>query len=66
VAATDEDISKDLKVTRGLIADERTNRIAVCKILTKAAHLIQPVYFEKIFAHLINDVCHDPNTEIKQ
>lgn len=66
VAATDEDISKDLKVTRGLIADERVNRAAVCKILMKAAHLMQPSHFEKIICHLVNDLCHDSNLEIRQ
>ncbi len=40
VAVTDEDSSKDLKVTRSLIADERTNRIAGCKIISKVAHLL--------------------------
>jgi hypothetical protein len=64
VAATDEDSSKDLKVTRGLIADERTNRIAGCKIISKVAHLLQPAHFEKVLAHLINDVSHDPNSDI--
>jgi hypothetical protein len=61
VAATDEDSSKDLKVTRSLLADERTNRIAGCKIITKVAHLMQPAHFEKILAHLINDVSNDQN-----
>lgn len=64
VAATDEDSSKDLKVTRNLLADERTNRIAGCKIISKVAHLIQPAHFEKILSHLINDVSHDSNSEI--
>lgn len=66
VAAADEDTSKDLKVTRNLMADERTNRIAGSKIIAKSAHLLQPVHFEKVLTHLINDVWHDQNTEIKQ
>lgn len=64
--AMDEDISKDLKITRRLIADERTNRIAVCKIFSKIAHILQPVHFEMVFNHLINEVCHDSNPEIKE
>jgi hypothetical protein len=66
LVATDEDISKDLKVTRSLIADERTNRIAVCKIFQKTAHILQPSHFELIFNHLVNEVCHDGNSEIRQ
>lgn len=56
VAAADEDTSKDLKVTRSLMADERTNRIAGSKIIAKSAHLLQPVHFEKVLTHLINEV----------
>jgi hypothetical protein len=40
INVTDEDSSKDLKVTRMLIADERMNRIAVCKIITKVVGLL--------------------------
>jgi len=42
IEATDDDISKDPRVQMELIADERTNRIAVPQILERIADLLQP------------------------
>ena len=63
--AIEADFTKNKEIQKNLIADHRTNRIAVPQIFGRAAKLFQPQNFEKVLNFLITEACLDRNEEIK-
>jgi hypothetical protein len=63
--AIEADFMKNKEIQKNLIADHRTNRIAVPQIFGRAAKLLQPQHFEKVLNFLITEACLDRNEEIK-
>lgn len=64
--ACEDDIDKDQAVQKEIIADERTNRIAVPQILNKICALIQVKDFELVLAFLVTKACLDQNSEVQE
>ena len=66
IEATKDDMEKDQKVQMDLIADDRTNRIAVPQVFCRVAKLLKVEDFEAVLTFLVTKACLDPNEEVRR
>jgi hypothetical protein len=64
--AVETDYTKKKEVQKELIADERTNRIAVPQIISLIAKQIKDQDLEDIMRFLVTQSCLDQNQEVRE